>query len=185
MSSLDDLRISALEHGVDLSGRRIFLSGDVEEESTSLVIRGLFLMADQSNEPIELVISSYGGSVDQAFALHDVMRAIKPAIHTTAIGMCMSSAPLLLAAGQTNYRFASPHCEFMMHTASLEVDGAVGNIEGVAAANKKRMERMDRLLAEYSKMPYRHWSAFSRSGRDHYFGVKEALKWGLIDGIWQ
>jgi ATP-dependent Clp endopeptidase proteolytic subunit ClpP len=182
---LDELKLSALERGVDLQGRRIFLHGEVDEETVGAAVRGLFVMADQSNESIELIISSYGGSVDLSFALHDVMRAIKPAVHATAIGMCQSAAPFLLACAEKGYRFASANCEFMVHTASFGMDGAIINVQGTAAAMKRRMERMDRLLAEYSKMPYRHWSSFNRSGNDHYFGTKEALKWGLIDGIWQ
>jgi ATP-dependent Clp protease protease subunit len=175
---------AALEHGIDIKGRRIFLQGDVEADTIAVAIRGMYLMADGSDEPINLYIASYGGDIDETFALHDVTRTIRVPVHTTALGMCMSAAPFLVACGQPGERYASENCEFMLHTASLELDGTMLNMEGTVEATKRRCERMDRLLAKYTNMPYRHWQKFSKASTDHYFGAEQALEWGLIDQIW-
>lgn len=175
---------AALEFGIDVKGRRIFLQGDVETDTIAIAIRGMYLMSYNSKEPIDLYVASYGGDIDQTFALHDVTRTIKVPVHTTALGICMSAAPFLVACGQQGERYASENCEFMLHTATLEVDGQMLNMEGTVAATKRRCERMDRLLAKYTKMPYRHWSKFTNSSIDHYFGAEKALEWGLIDHIW-
>ena len=175
---------AALEHGVDISGRRIFLHGDVDADSIAMAIRGMYLMADQSESPIELYVASYGGDIDEAFALHDVTRTISVPVHTIALGMCMSAAPFLVACGHKGNRFASENCEFMLHTASMEVEGTMSNVAGTADAVRRRCERMDRLLAKYTNKPYRHWSRFSRASDDYYFTAQQALEWGLIDHIW-
>jgi len=175
---------AALEHGVDVSGRRIFLHGDVDSDSIARVIRGMYLMADQSDAPIELFVASYGGDIDEAFALHDVTRTIAVPVHTIALGMCMSAAPFLVACGQKGHRFASENCEFMLHTASMEIAGTMSNVAGTVEAVRRRCERMDRLLAKYTNRPYRHWSKFSRASGDYYFTAQQALEWGLIDSIW-
>lgn len=175
---------SALEHGVDVQGRRIFLHGDVDSDSIAMAIRGMYLMADQSSEPITLFVASYGGDIDEAFALHDVTRTVPVEIHTVALGMCMSAAPFLVACGQPGHRYASENCEFMLHTASMEVEGTMSNVAGTAEAVRRRCERMDRLLAKYTNRPYRHWSKFSRASDDYYFTAQQALEWGLIDSIW-
>ena len=174
---------AALELGVDVKGRRIFLQGDVDENTISLAIRGLYMMADLSDEPIDLFITSYGGDIDEAFALHDVTRTITCPVRTTAIGMCMSAAPLLLACGQKGHRYASENCEFMLHPASLWAEGTPSNVRGTAEATQRRCDRMNRLLAQYTNMDYRHWAKFDR-GVDHYFTSAQALEWGLIDQIW-
>ena len=187
MTASEDFKANleaALELGIDVADRRIFLQGDVETDSISLAVRGLYLMADQSDEPIDLYVASYGGDIDEAFQLHDVTRTVRVPIHTTALGVCMSAAPFLVACGAAGHRYASENCEFMMHTASLELDGQLAQAQGSLEATKRRCERMDRLLAKYTKMPYRHWSKFTRSATDVYFDAEKALEWGLIDQIW-
>ena len=175
---------AALEHGIDVTGRRIFLHGDVDSDIIATAIRGMYLMAEQSDLPIDLMVTSYGGDIDETFALHDVTRTIKVPIHTTALGMCMSAAPLLVACGKPGHRYASENCEFMMHTGSMELEGMMPNSVGTMEAVKVRCERMDRLLAKYTKKDVRHWRKFSKSNTDHYFGAETALEWGLIDTIW-
>ncbi len=178
-------RIEAtLGYGVDVVGRRIFLHGDVDEDSIALAIRALYLMADLEDKPIELFVASYGGDIDEAFALHDVTRTVKVPVHTIALGMCMSAAPFLVACGQPGHRYASENCGFMLHTASFEAEGPMLNIAGTAEAIRSRCERMDRLLAKYTTKPFSFWAKFSKSGVDHYFGAEQALEWGLIDHIW-
>jgi len=175
---------AALEYGIDVRGRRIFLQGDVESDTIATAIRGMYLMADDGDSPIDLFIASYGGDIDETFALHDVTRTIRVPVRTTALGMCMSAAPFLVACGSRGERYASENCEFMLHTASVELDGQMANVDGTMAAIKRRCERMDRLLAKYTDMPYRHWSRLSKASTDRYFGAEQALEWGLIDQIW-
>jgi len=175
---------AALQYGVDIDGRRVFLHGDVDEDTISYAIRGMYMMADRNKKPIQLYVASYGGSVDEAFALHDVTRTIRVPVHTIALGMCMSAAPFLVACGEPGERYASENCEFMLHTGSMGIDASVANVAGTAEAFRARCERMDRLLAKYSNKPYRHWKKFSDSATDFYFGAEQALEWGLIDQIW-
>lgn len=175
---------AALEYGIDIQGRRIFLQGDVDSDTISLAVRGMYLMSDQSEEPIDLYIASYGGDIDEAFQLHDVTRTIRVPVHTTALGVCQSAAPFLVACGAKGERYASENCEFMLHTASLELEGQMAHAQGELMAVKRRCERMDRLLAKYTKRDYRFWSKFTKSSTDTYFDAHKALEWGLIDSIW-
>ncbi len=176
---------AAIEHGIDVRGRRIFLHGDVDEGTIGKAIRGLYVMADlEPDKPIELFITSYGGEIDESFALHDVCRTIKVPVHTVALGKCMSAAPLLLAAGEPGHRYATQNTIFMLHSGTVDLDGSVANVASTAKAESDRCERMDRLLAEYTQMNYRHWAKFSRGDIDHYFDSEQALTWGLIDTIW-
>lgn len=175
---------AALEHGIDLEGRRIFLQGDVESDSIALAVRGLYLLADMSDEPIDLFIASYGGDIDEAFQLHDVTRTIAAPVHTAAVGVCMSAAPFLVACGEPGQRWASENTAFMMHTTSLEMAGQLAQTAVELEAVRARSERMDRLLAKYTNMPYRHWAKFTKSATDAYFDAEQAKAWGIIDQIW-
>lgn len=171
-----------LDYGIDVGRRRIFLHGDVDEDTIAFAVRGLVHMSDISDRPVEMIISSYGGSIDESFVLHDVMMSVRCPVHTVALGFCMSAAPFLVAAGDK--RSASPNCDFMMHTASFEMGGTMANAVTTTEAVRSRCERMDRLLAKYSSMPYRHWKKFTDSPVDVYFDAKQAKEWGIVDEIW-
>jgi len=185
VNKITDELTTALEKGIDIKGRRIFLHGDVEAETIGLAIRGMYLLADMSEAPIELFVTSYGGDLDEAFALHDVTRTIKTAVHTVALGKCMSAAPLLVASGKKGNRWASEHTQFMLHDCSLDVDeGSPIYVEAHVDAAKAQMIKYAELLAKYTSKPKSHWSRIFRSRQDKFFSAEEALEWGLIDSIW-
>ena len=174
---------SALDRGVDPWGRRLFLQGEITDDSIALLIRGMYLIADlDQDRPIELYVCSEGGDIDAAMALHDVTRTIRAPVHTIALGYCMSAAPLLVACGDA--RYASPNCSFMTHAASLELGGHIDNVDATAKAVRRRCEQMDRLMAAYTERDYRHWARLSKGAADRYFDAETAVEWGVVDSIW-
>lgn len=185
-TKMTDELSAALEKGVDIRGRRIFLHGGVDEESIGLAIRGMYLLAglDEDKE-IELYVMSYGGDLDEAFALHDVTRTIPVPVHTVALGKCMSAAPLLVACGHKGKRWASENCQFMMHDCELEVaEGSPVAIQAHVEAAKAQMIRYAELLAKYTDKPKGHWTRMFQRKSDKFFTAEDALDWGLIDQIW-
>lgn len=175
----------ALEYGVDVLGRRIFLHGDVDEEIVGYAIRGLYLLADISEDPVELFICSYGGELDDAFALHDVTRTVRCPVHTIALGKCMSAAPILVACGAKGGRWASENTTFMLHDIALSViEDNPANIAVYAELGKDYSRRYAKLMASYTEKNARHWTTLTSGKTDRYFGSEKALEWGVIDGIW-
>lgn len=177
---------AALLHGVDLDGRRIFLHDSVSEESTGLAIRGLYLAERlDAKTPVELFVTSYGGSLDDAFALHDVTRTIKCPVHTVALGKCMSAAPLLVACGHAGHRWATPSTTFMLHDTHIEIDGSPRLVEGWARNARGLMERYADLLERYTHMDRGFWLRTFGRKEDRIFDAEQALDWGLVDHIWE
>lgn len=184
-NKITDELAAALDKGIDVKGRRIFLHGNVDEDTIGLAIRGMYLLADLNNEPIELFVMSYGGDLDEAFALHDVTRIIKVPVHTVALGKCMSAAPLLVACGKRGERYASENCQFMLHDCSLDAgEGSPTYISAHVEAARAQMVRYAELLAKYTDKPKRHWTRMFQMRSDKFFSAEEALDWGLIDSIW-
>ena len=184
---LTDGQIEAvLEYGVNIPGRRIFLHGDVDEDSISKAISGLYLLDTLSDEKVELFVSSYGGSLDDAFALHDVTRTIRCHVETVALGKCQSAAPMLVACGQKGARYATENTSFMLHDAkvSFDEDESAANVEAWAKTTQEAMDRYAKLLGRYSKKTPAFWRGLFKSKADRFFGADEALEWGLVDAIW-
>ena len=174
------------EYGVDVANRKVFLFDDVDSNSIGAVIKGLYLMEAQTNtKPIELFVGSFGGSEYDMFALYDVCRTLVSPIHTTAIGKCMSAAPLLVAAGEEGQRFATPHTFFMVHE-SWEEFGVkrMDELELDLKHYKQMAIKWGALMAKHSKKPAKFWLDLCRKSGDTYFNAEQALQWGLIDAIW-
>lgn len=175
------------EYGVDVANRKVFLFDDVDSNSIGAVIKGLYLMEAQTNtRPIELFVGSFGGSEYDMFALYDVCRTLVSPIHTTAIGKCMSAAPLLVAGGEDGNRFATPHTFFMVHE-SWEEFGAkrVDELELDLKHYKQMGSKWGDLMGKHSKKPAKFWLDLCRKSGDTYFNAEQALAWGLIDHIWE
>jgi ATP-dependent Clp protease protease subunit len=174
------------QYGVDINNRRVFLFDGVDEDSIGHVIKGLYLMeANSTDKPIELFIGSFGGSEYEMFALYDVIGTLKTPIHTTAIGKCMSAAPLLVARGEPGHRYATPNTWFMVHQSwgewgEKDTDTLKREVEHYDDMEKRWVD----LMAKHTKQPAKFWLRKSREKGDVYFDAYKAQEFGLIDHIW-
>src|SRR3989440_6023690 len=99
-----------------LKDRIIFLQGEVNDDSASLVVaQMLFLQFDQPKADIHLYVNSPGGSVTAGLAIYDTMQYITCDVATYCIGQAASMGAVLLAAGTAGKRNALPHARIMIH----------------------------------------------------------------------
>lgn len=175
------------QYGVDVNNRCIFLFGDIDEESIGYVIQGLYLMDNQNDkhDPIELRICSYGGSMDDMFALHDVTRTLKSPVRIMGMGKVMSAAILIVACGEEGDRWAGPNTCFMIHPPSWDSpDAKMFEHESLVANTKKQWGRWYDLMAEYTNKDAKFWRQKCEGKSDFYFDAQQAQEWGLIDHLW-
>lgn len=173
------------EHGVDITNRRVFLDSDIDEGSVGAVVRALYLMETISkDEPIEMFISSFGGSVYESLALYDIMNTIKCPIHTFGYGKIMSAAVLLIAAGEVGQRWISPHVAFMHHDWAAGIEGKGQDLQVTVKHYEQLNDAWTNLLAKHSNKDARWWNTRSRRAADFYFTADEALEWGVADSMW-
>ena len=74
-------QLMMLSHHADNS-RIVVLHGDVNEHTIAAVISQLLQLANVSRKPIHLVVSTYGGSVDEMFSLYDTIKFLPCPVHT-------------------------------------------------------------------------------------------------------
>lgn len=174
------------EYGVDRHNRRIFMFDGVDEDSIGMVIKGLYYMdSEAQDKPIELFIGSFGGSEYEMFALYDVIRTLKSPIHTTAIGKCMSAAPLLVACGEPGFRYATPNTWFMVHQSwDSFIDKRIDEVRKDIDHFDKMSDRWYDLMAKHTKKDVKFWRKHSEQVGDHFFDAEQAQELGLIDHIW-
>ena len=165
-----------------LKERIIFLSGEVTDDSASLIVAQLlFLESEDPSKDIQLYIDSPGGSVSAGLAIYDTMNYIKCDVATTCIGMAASMGAFLLAAGEKDKRYALPNAEVMIHQPLGGARGQATEIQIAAEHILKTRERLNRILAERTGKTVEEIAAATE--RDNFLSAQEALEFGLIDSI--
>lgn len=101
--------------------RRIYLWGEVTENTAISVISQLHYFAEENNNPVQLVIHSTGGELDAGLAIIDEMMAVQNSgiiVNTIVTGKAYSAAALILLMGSTGYRWARTNASIMLHPVS-------------------------------------------------------------------
>src|SRR4026209_3052728 len=83
-----------------LNERIIFLGTPVDDQVANLIVAQLLHLESQDpDKDISIYINSPGGSIYAGLAIYDTIQFIKPDVATTCVGIAMSMAAPLPAAG--------------------------------------------------------------------------------------
>lgn len=165
-----------------LTDRIVMLSGEVNDDLTSVIVAQLLFLESQDNEKdIQLYINSPGGSVTSGLAIYDTMQYIKPDVSTICIGMAASMGAFLLSSGAKGKRFALPNSEIMIHQPSGGSKGQATDIQIQAEQILKIKRRLNVILAENTGKSLEQVE--KDSDRDNFMDAEQAKKYGLIDTI--
>lgn len=165
-----------------LKDRIIFLGTEIDETVANLVIaQMLFLESEDPKKDISLYINSPGGSVYAGLAMYDTMNYIKPEVSTICVGMAMSMAAVLLAAGTKGKRFVLPNSKVMIHQGSAGFSGTPSDIEITAREVLASRKKLDQILSEHTEQPLE--KVAKDTDRDYYMSAQEAKDYGLVDAI--
>lgn len=168
-----------------LEDRIIFLSGQVDDTTSSLVVAQLlYLESKDPDKEIQLYIDSPGGSITAGMAIYDTMQYIKCDVSTICIGMAASMGAFLLAAGTKGKRMALPNSEVMIHQPLIGGGGLSGQTTDIKIYTDhlvKTKEKMNRILSERTGKSYEQVCADTE--RDNFMTADEAMEYGLIDKV--
>lgn len=168
-----------------LEDRIIFLSGAVDDATSSLVVAQLlYLESKDPDKEIQLYIDSPGGSITAGMAIYDTMQYIKCDVSTICIGMAASMGAFLLAAGTKGKRMALPNSEVMIHQPLIGGGGLSGQATDIKIYTDhlvKTKEKMNRILSERTGKSYEQ--VCEDTERDNFMTADEAMEYGLIDKV--
>ncbi|MCL2332979.1 MAG: ATP-dependent Clp endopeptidase proteolytic subunit ClpP [Actinomycetia bacterium] len=165
-----------------LNDRVVFLTGEVNEFSASIVIAQLLhLESVDPEKDIQFYINSPGGSVTDGLGIYDTMRYIKPAVSTICIGQCASMGAVLLAAGEKGKRFALPHSRVLIHQPSGGAQGQASDIKIQAEEILRMRKELNAILAECTGQSVERID--EDTDRDNIMNAEEAKAYGLVDAV--
>lgn len=165
-----------------LKERIIFLNGEVNDTSASLIVAQLlFLESEKVDKDIFMYINSPGGVLTSGLAIYDTMQYIKSDVCTFCMGQACSAGSLLLQAGTKGKRYSLPNAKIMIHQPSGGFQGQATDIEIHA---KEILNEKKKLNNIYVKHTGQKLSVVEKNmERDNFMSAEEALKFGLIDKI--
>jgi ATP-dependent Clp protease protease subunit len=176
--SQDKISNSLLENHIH------FIYGEIEEENVMEAIYWItYENLQEGDYPLTLYINSDGGSLQDAFALIDVMRKSNKPVHTVGIGSVCSSAFMVFAAGTKGNRLISPTASIMCHQYTDGMTGKYHDIKATAKEHELVNKRMVDLLKEFTDLDATTIKRKLLSPSDSYFTAQELIDLGVADGI--
>jgi len=164
-----------------LKDRIVFLSGEINDSVSNIIVSQLLYLDSESHEDIYLYINSPGGSVSSGFAIYDTMNFIKSDVKTIVIGMAASMAAVLLSSGAKGKRCALKNAEVMIHQPLGGVQGQATDMKIVCDRIMKKKNKLNKLMALNTGQDIEQIEADME--RDNYMDAETALEYGLIDEI--
>jgi ATP-dependent Clp protease protease subunit len=164
--------------------REVYLWGVVDDKSAKEVVsKFLLLDADKPGEEIKFYINSPGGVVTSGMVMYDTMRMMKSPVSTICMGLAASMGSILLSGGVKGRRFIYPHGEVMIHQPSLggSMRGVSADLEIQAVQTKKIKEIGAKILAQNCGKTMEQ--VMKDFDRDYWMDAKEAIEYGIVDGI--
>ena len=160
----------------------IFLEGEVNHQSASIVIAQLlFLSSEDPKKEIKLYINSPGGSVIDGLAIIDTMNHIKNDVSTICVGIAASMGAMILSFGAKGKRYALPNSEVMIHQPLGGYEGQASDIEIRTKHILKTKETLAKMISKNSGQPIA--KVEKDMDRDFFMTADEAKKYGIVDKV--
>lgn len=140
---------------------------------------------EDDDEDIEFYISSGGGSVNDMFAVYDLMNIVKinRDIATFGFGKIYSAAVPLLAAGTKGKRYIARNARLMIHHCSTAAQGTQPDVRTTFQEMQKVEDMMVQSIADNSSLSVGEIYNMLSKNTDEFFSAQDALEMGIVDEI--
>jgi len=167
--------------------RLIGVIGEVNERMSAEVCGQLLFYGQQNNDqPVYIIVSTYGGSVDEMFGIYDVMKFIQKRlmIYTFGFGKIMSAGVLLLAAGSKGHRFLGNNARVMVHGLKSTSFGDIRELANEGDEIKRMQQQYCKVLASATNLSESEVEELLMSRRlDEYVSPSRAVELGIVDKL--
>lgn len=174
-----------------LHNRIVYIGMPLVPAVTELVIAELlYLNYESTTDPITMYINSSGtttgdgqsvGFETEAFAIADVMKYVRPPVHTVALGQAFGAAAMLLSQGKRGHRYALPNATILLNQPRSMARGQASDIAIKAKEVAHNRKTTCDLIASACGKPLE--TVLEDCARVKYLQPHEAVEYGLIDQV--
>ena len=174
-------RADRLEEQLSFKSRFVLVFGEVTDALAHATCRRLLALAEASDAPIHMVISSPGGHVESGDAIHDMIRFVRAPITTVGTGWVASAGAHIFLAPPKERRVCLPNTRFMIHQPAGGAGGQATDIAIQAKEILRTRERIARVIARQTGKPYE--TVVIDIERDFWMNADEAIKYGIVSRV--
>lgn len=161
--------------------RTVLITGPITQELARDVCSRLMALAQVSNDPITVIVSSPGGHVESGDMIHDTIQFISPEVRILGMGWVASAGALIYISVPKERRYCTPNTRFLLHQPSGGAGGQATDIEIQAREILKMRDRLNKMFAEATGQPMSRIE--KDTDRDYWMGPDEAIGYGLVGKI--
>lgn len=131
--------------------------------------------------PINIILSTYGGSCYDGLALYDAIEASTTPVEMTCTGKIMSMGIIIALAAKV--RKAHRNTTFMIHQASGQTWGTVKDMEDSVEEKRRINDMIFSIIREKTNISEEKLNDVMNYKRDWFITAEEALELGIITEI--
>jgi ATP-dependent Clp protease protease subunit len=161
--------------------RNVIITGEINDKLAHRITTQLIALAEDSEDPINLFISSPGGHVESGDMVHDIIKFIKPTVRTIGSGWVASAGALIFVGAQKKNRFCLPNTRFLLHEPRGGIGGTATDMWIQAEQIRIMRERFHRIFAEATGQTEEKIARDTE--RDFWLNTKEAIEYGLLGKV--
>ncbi|HIG40612.1 MAG: ATP-dependent Clp protease proteolytic subunit [bacterium] len=161
--------------------RSISIFGQIDEKMARSVTEKLLALAAESDEPIDIFVSSPGGHVESGDVIYDMIKFVKPQIRVIGTGWVASSATNIYLAAKKENRYSLPNTRYLVHQPSGGSRGDATDISIQAEEILKTKARINKLISEETGRPLEQVE--KDTDRDYWMSVDEAIEYGIVTKV--
>jgi len=159
--------------------RVVVLRGTLDHSAATRAASKLMTLDATGDDRIELQLDSPGGPLEAAFAVVDVLDALRVEVEVTCLGRVEGAA--VLVAAVCRRRLALEHTRFRLADPAVEIEGTASHLEHLVENHRSSIRRYHERLAEACRKPFAKIESACASGR--WMDAAEALRWGIVDEV--
>ena len=161
--------------------RNVLVTGGIDDKLASKVTMQLLALAEDSDEPINMFISSPGGHVESGDMVHDMIKFITPTVRCIGSGWVASAGALIFVGAKKENRYCLPNTRFLLHEPRGGVGGSVSDIQIQAQQISIMRERFHKIFADATGQTEKKIA--KDMDRDFWLTTDEALDYGLLGKV--
>ena len=174
-------RIEAIAERLAFKSRFVMVFGEINHTVARITCTRLIALAEESDAPIRMLISSPGGHVESGDAIHDVIRFVRSKVTTIGTGWVASAGTHIFLAAPKERRICLPNTRFMIHQPGGGAGGPATDIAIQAKEILRTRERIARVIAKQTGKELA--KVLNDMERDFWLSAEEAIEYGLVSKI--
>jgi ATP-dependent Clp protease, protease subunit len=174
-------RIEAIADRLAFKSRFVMLFGEINHSVARAACTRLIALAEDSDAPITVLISSPGGHVESGDAIHDIIRFVRAPVTTVGTGWVASAGTHVFLAAPKERRLCLPNTRFMIHQPGGGMGGPATDIAIQAKEILRTRERIAKVISRETGQPFD--KVLADMERDFWLSAEEAIKYGLVSKI--